>query len=66
MKTEKIKDTGWFYYRECETDIYESGNDALIKVFVETGFTNREVAKECISEMDFNWYFGETEVVEED
>ena len=21
MKTEKIKDTGWFYYRECESGI---------------------------------------------
>jgi hypothetical protein len=49
-----------------ETEIYESTNEDLIKAFVETGLANKEVAKECMSEMDFNWYFGETEVVEED
>lgn len=49
-----------------ETEIYESENEDLIKAFVETGYANKEIAKECMSEMDFDWYFSETQQVEED
>lgn len=47
-----------------EEDIYDSDDNILIAEFIDSGLANKDVAKECMSEMDFEIFFGETENIE--
>lgn len=48
-----------------EEEIWQSNDEKLIQAFIETGYYSKEVAKECLTDHEYNWYFSEEEEIEE-